>query len=139
MASSAMKGRAWTRKEDEALCKAYRWVSEDSARRNCQTNDDPPKRAPTLVFKTASSAVDMDEDGSPTIQQKMVENLFSGEGSIPRAMGRNKARRLKEKGKANDNYTTQHEVAASLRLLVEQNALEGEEMKRRHEKRAKQI
>ncbi|KAB2614584.1 hypothetical protein D8674_038619 [Pyrus ussuriensis x Pyrus communis] len=217
-------GVAWTRKEDEALCKAYRWVSEDSVKGNCQTNDgvwtrvskkylefyegttpvnirnhescssrwkkhlqpslnkwhqallaaasrhasdanyydevrqaeelymessskpfqfhncwkickgwvlfeDPPKRAPTPVFKTASSAVDMDEDGSPTIQQKRVENPSSGEGSIPRAMGRNKARRLKEKGKENDNYATQHE----------QNALEAEEMKHRHEERAKQI
>ncbi|RXH74103.1 hypothetical protein DVH24_021283 [Malus domestica] len=25
-----MKSRAWTQKEDEALCKAYRWVSKDS-------------------------------------------------------------------------------------------------------------
>ncbi|KAB2631118.1 hypothetical protein D8674_008637 [Pyrus ussuriensis x Pyrus communis] len=54
-------------------------------------------------------------------------------------MGRNKAQRLKEKGKANDNYAAQHEVVASLRLLAEQNALEAEEMKRRHEERAKQI
>ncbi|KAB2611378.1 hypothetical protein D8674_019410 [Pyrus ussuriensis x Pyrus communis] len=54
-------------------------------------------------------------------------------------MGRNKARRLKEKGKANDNYVAQDEVAASLRLLAEQNALEVEEMKRSHEERAKQI
>ncbi|CAN6715105.1 unnamed protein product [Malus baccata var. baccata] len=37
MASSAMKGRAWTRKEDEALCKAYRWISEDSVRGISQT------------------------------------------------------------------------------------------------------
>ena len=101
--------------------------------------EDPPKRAPTPVFETASSAVDMDEDGSPTIQQKRVENPFSGEGSIPRAMRRNKARRLKEKGKTNDDYATQHEVVASLRLLAEQNALEAEEMKRRHEERATQI
>ncbi|KAB2634525.1 hypothetical protein D8674_039976 [Pyrus ussuriensis x Pyrus communis] len=208
MASSAMKGRAWTQKEDEALCKAYRWVSEDSVRRNCQTNDgvwthvskkylefyegttpvnirnhetasrhesgvnyydevrqaeelymdsnskpfqfhscweickgwvlfeDPPQIASTLVFGTASY---MDEDGSPTIQQIMVENSASGEGSISRAMGRNKARRLKEKSKANDDYTTQHEVAASLRLLEEQNALEVEERKYRNEEQAKQI
>ncbi|KAB2595055.1 hypothetical protein D8674_030505 [Pyrus ussuriensis x Pyrus communis] len=81
--------------------------------------EDPPKRAPTPVFETAFSAVDMNEDGSPTIQQKRVENPSSGEGSIPRAMGRNNARRLKEKGKANDNYAAQHE--------------------RRHEERAKQI
>ncbi|KAB2596935.1 hypothetical protein D8674_032385 [Pyrus ussuriensis x Pyrus communis] len=229
MASSAMKGKAWTQKEDETLCKAYKWVSEDSVRGNCQTNDgvwtrvskkylefyegttpvnirnhescssrwkkhlqpslnkwhqalladasryeiganyydevrqveelymesslkpfqfhscweickgwvlfeDPPKRAPTPVFETASSAVDMDEDGSPNIQQKRVENPSLGEGSIPRAMGRNKARRLKEKGKANDNYAAQHEVAASLRLLAEQNALEAEEMKQMDDK-----
>ncbi|CAN6563863.1 unnamed protein product [Malus baccata var. baccata] len=38
MASFAMKGRAWSRKEDKTLCKAYRWVSEDSVRGNCQTN-----------------------------------------------------------------------------------------------------
>ncbi|TQD90845.1 hypothetical protein C1H46_023612 [Malus baccata] len=81
----------------------------------------------------------MDEGGSPTIQQIRVENPSSGEGSIPRAMGRNKARRLKEKGKANDDYITKHEVAASLRLMAEQNALEVEERKCRHEERAKQI
>ncbi|KAB2632103.1 hypothetical protein D8674_028350 [Pyrus ussuriensis x Pyrus communis] len=85
------------------------------------------------VFGTASSIADMDEDGSPTIQQTRVGNPSSGEGFIPRAMGRNKARRLKEKGKANDDYAAQHEVAASLRLLVEQNALEAEERKCRHE------
>ncbi|TQE06921.1 hypothetical protein C1H46_007450 [Malus baccata] len=39
MASSAMKGRAWTRKEDEALCRAYRWVSEDSVRKSSQTSE----------------------------------------------------------------------------------------------------
>ncbi|KAB2597395.1 hypothetical protein D8674_000315 [Pyrus ussuriensis x Pyrus communis] len=211
MTSSAMKGRVWTQKEDEALCKTYRWVSEDSVRRNCQTNDgvwtrvskkylefyegttpvniqnhetaskhesganyydevrqveelymessskpfkfhscwkickgwvlfeDPPQRAPMLMFKTASSAADMDEDGSPTTQQTRVENPSSGEGSIPKAMGRNKARRLKEKGKANDDYAAQYEVVASLRLMAEQNALEAEERKCRHEERVKQI
>ena len=46
---------------------------------------------------------------------------------------------MKEKGKANDDYATQHEVAASLQLLAEQNALEAEERKCRHEERAKQI
>ncbi|KAM1877690.1 hypothetical protein ACFX14_039757 [Malus domestica] len=101
--------------------------------------EDPPQIAPTPVFGTAFSAADMDEDGSPTIQQTRVENPSSGEGSIPRVMGRNKARRLKEKGKANDDYAAQHEVAASLRLLAGQNALEVEERKCRHEKRAKQI
>ncbi|KAB2635925.1 hypothetical protein D8674_026459 [Pyrus ussuriensis x Pyrus communis] len=39
MALSAVKGRAWTQKEDDALCKVYRWVLEDSVRGNCQTND----------------------------------------------------------------------------------------------------
>ena len=53
--------------------------------------EDPPHRVPTPMFGTASSAADMDEDGSPTIQQTRVENLSSGDGSIPRAMGRNKA------------------------------------------------
>ena len=53
--------------------------------------EDPPQRAPTPVFETTSSTADMNEDGSPTIQQTRVENLFSGEGSISRAMGRNKA------------------------------------------------
>ncbi|KAB2624662.1 hypothetical protein D8674_016322 [Pyrus ussuriensis x Pyrus communis] len=81
----------------------------------------------------------MNEDGSPTIQQIRVENSHSGEGSILRAMGRNKAPRLKEKGKANDDYVAQHEVAASLRLLADQNALEVEERKCRHEEWAKQI
>ena len=49
--------------------------------------EDPPKRAPTPVFKNASSTVDMDEDGSPTIQQTSVPPPSSGETSIPRAMG----------------------------------------------------
>ena len=39
MASFAMKGRAWTRKEDEALSKAYRWVLEDSVRGISQTSE----------------------------------------------------------------------------------------------------
>ncbi|TQE10486.1 hypothetical protein C1H46_003941 [Malus baccata] len=81
----------------------------------------------------------MDEDGSLTIQQTRVENLSLGEGSIVRAMRRNKVRMLKEKGKANDDYAAQHEVVASLRLLVEQNAFEAEEKKCRQEERAKQI
>ncbi|KAB2631443.1 hypothetical protein D8674_008962 [Pyrus ussuriensis x Pyrus communis] len=162
MASFTMKGRAWTRNEDEALCRAYRWVSKDSVRGSSQTSEgvwtrvskkylefyeditspntqnhksyssrwkkhlhpslnkwhqallaaasrresganyydegwvlfeDPSqhKVGPTPVFRTASSVVDMDEDGSPTIQQIRVENPSSGEGSIPRVMGRNRA------------------------------------------------
>ncbi|KAM1253103.1 hypothetical protein ACFX2J_041031 [Malus domestica] len=54
-------------------------------------------------------------------------------------MGRNKEQRLKEKGKTNDNYATQQEVAASLRLMEEQTAIEAEERNCRHEERAKQI
>ncbi|TQD87632.1 hypothetical protein C1H46_026831 [Malus baccata] len=54
-------------------------------------------------------------------------------------MGGNKARRLMEKGKAKDDYAAQQEVAASLRLMVEQNAFAVEDMNRRHEERAKQI
>ncbi|KAM1016884.1 hypothetical protein ACFX2I_046437 [Malus domestica] len=59
------------------------------------------------MFGTASSAVDGDEDGSPTIQETRVENLSSGEGFIPKAMGRNKAQKLKEKGKAKDDIAFQ--------------------------------
>ncbi|XP_068309886.1 uncharacterized protein [Pyrus communis] len=61
------------------------------------------------------------------LQQTRVENPSSGEGSIPKAMGRNKARRLKEKSKENDEYAAPHEVAASLRLIAEQTALEKRE------------
>ncbi|KAB2633373.1 hypothetical protein D8674_029620 [Pyrus ussuriensis x Pyrus communis] len=212
MASSTMKGRAWTRKEDEALCGTYRWVSEDSVRGSSETSEgvwthvskkylesykdttppntrnhescssrwkkhlqpslnkwhqallaavsrhesgancydevtkelymegsskpfqfhscweickgwvlfkDPPQHrvGPTPVIGTTSSVVDMDEYGSPTIQQTKVENLSSGEGSIPRVMRRNKARRLKEKGKATYDYTAQQELAASLWMI----------------------
>ncbi|KAM2990264.1 hypothetical protein FF2_004131 [Malus domestica] len=81
----------------------------------------------------------MDEDGSPTIQQTRVENPSPDKGSLPKAIGRNKARRLKEKGKANDEYAAQQEVAALLRLLADQNAIVMEEGKRRHDERAKQI
>ncbi|RXH73636.1 hypothetical protein DVH24_016458 [Malus domestica] len=65
---------------------------------------------PTPVFGTASSDVDGDKDSSPTIQGTRVENPSSGESSIPKAMRRNKARRLKEKGKANDDYAAQQKV-----------------------------
>ena len=44
-----------------------------------------------------------------------------------------------EKGKANDDYAAQQELAAPLRLMVEQNAFAAEEMNRRHEVRAKPI
>ncbi|XP_050103210.1 uncharacterized protein LOC126582948, partial [Malus sylvestris] len=103
--------------------------------------EDPPQHrvGPTPVFGTASLAINMDEDGSLTIQQIRVENPSSDEGSLPRAMGLNKARRLKEKGKANDDYAAQQEVAASLRLLAEQNVIVAEERNRRHDERAKQI
>ncbi|TQD95584.1 hypothetical protein C1H46_018823 [Malus baccata] len=39
MATFAMKGKAWTRQEDEALCRAYRWVLEDSVRESSQTSE----------------------------------------------------------------------------------------------------
>ncbi|TQE11746.1 hypothetical protein C1H46_002588 [Malus baccata] len=39
MATSIMKGRAWTQKEDEALCMAYRWVLEDSVKGSSQTSE----------------------------------------------------------------------------------------------------
>ncbi|KAB2614203.1 hypothetical protein D8674_039106 [Pyrus ussuriensis x Pyrus communis] len=109
MSSSPMKGRAWTQKEDKTLYRAIRWVSEDSVRGTSQTSEDPSQHrvGPTPVFRTQSSVVDGDEDGSLTIQETRVENPSSGEGSIPRAMGRNKARRLKEKGKAKDDYAAQ--------------------------------
>ncbi|TQD83386.1 hypothetical protein C1H46_031031 [Malus baccata] len=51
----------------------------------------------------------------------------------------NKARKLKKKGKAKDDYTFQHEMAASLRLMAEQNVIVAEEMSHRHEERVKQI
>ncbi|TQD73006.1 hypothetical protein C1H46_041468, partial [Malus baccata] len=100
--------------------------------------EDPPQHR-VDPLEAASSSVDMNEDGSPTIQQTRVENPTPSESSLPRAMGRNKARRLRENGKANADYAAQHEVAASFRLLAEQNALEAEERKCRHEERAKQI
>ncbi|KAB2634482.1 hypothetical protein D8674_038318 [Pyrus ussuriensis x Pyrus communis] len=91
--------------------------------------EDPPKQrvGPTPVFGNASSIADGDEDGSPPIQEICVENSSLGEGSIPRAMRRNKARKLKEKGKAKDDYAFQEEMAASLRLMAEQNAIAVEE------------
>ncbi|KAM2151605.1 hypothetical protein ACFX1R_046039 [Malus domestica] len=91
------------------------------------------------VFGTASSAVDGDEDGSPTIQETMVENPSTGEGSIPRVMGQNKVRKLKENGKAKDDIAFQQEMMASLRLMAEQNVIVVEERNRRHEERGKQI
>ena len=39
MATSAMKGKAWTRKEDEALCRAYRWVLEDNVMGSSQKSE----------------------------------------------------------------------------------------------------
>ncbi|TQD84287.1 hypothetical protein C1H46_030153 [Malus baccata] len=162
MATFAMKGRIWTRKEDEVLCRTYRWVSEDSVRvrqvkefymednskpfshhgcweicKGWVLFEDPPQQrvGPTLVFGNASSTADGDKDGSPTIQETMVENPSPGEDSIPRAMGRNNARKLKAK----DDYALQQEIATSLRLMVEQNAIAVEEMNRRQEEWAKQI
>ncbi|KAB2629070.1 hypothetical protein D8674_033865 [Pyrus ussuriensis x Pyrus communis] len=91
------------------------------------------------MFRTASSAVDGDEDGSPTIQETMVDILPAGEGSIPRTMGQNKVQKLKENGKAKDDIAFQQEMTASLRLMEERNAIVVEERNRRHEEQAKQI
>ncbi|TQE08889.1 hypothetical protein C1H46_005503 [Malus baccata] len=87
--------------------------------------EDPPQHrvGPMRVFETASSTVDGDEDGSPTIQETMVENLSAGEDSIPRVMGQNKVRKLKENGKAKDDIAFQQEMTASLRLMAEQNVI----------------
>ncbi|KAB2602852.1 hypothetical protein D8674_003857 [Pyrus ussuriensis x Pyrus communis] len=162
-----MKGRAWTRKEDEALCRAYRWILlhpslnkwyqallAAASRHESGANyydevhqveelymegsskpfqhhgyweickgwvlfEDPSQHrfAPTRVFGTTSSVVDVNEDGSPTIQEIRIENL------------------LKEKGKAKDDYTAQQEVPALLGFMAEQNVFAAE----RHEDRAKQI
>ncbi|TQD80212.1 hypothetical protein C1H46_034224 [Malus baccata] len=100
--------------------------------------ENPPQHG-VNPLGAASPSVDMNEDESPTIQQIRVENPTPSESSLPRVMGRNKTRRLREKGKTNADYAAQHEVVASLRLLAEQNALEAEERKCRHEERAKQI
>ncbi|CAN6686751.1 unnamed protein product [Malus baccata var. baccata] len=56
MASSAMKGRAWTRKEDEALCKAYRWISEDSVRGISQTSEGVWTRVNTSDYTPMNKA-----------------------------------------------------------------------------------
>ncbi|KAB2627278.1 hypothetical protein D8674_020896 [Pyrus ussuriensis x Pyrus communis] len=62
---------------------------------------------PTPVFGNVSSNVVGEEQGFPTIRETRVENPSLGESSIPRAMGRNKARKLKEKGKAKDDLAFQ--------------------------------
>ncbi|KAB2615230.1 hypothetical protein D8674_021818 [Pyrus ussuriensis x Pyrus communis] len=113
-------------------------VSRHESDANYYDKINPPqhKVGPTPVLRTQSSAVDGDEDGCPTIQEIRVENPSSSEGSIPRAMGRNKAQRLKEKGKAKDDYADQQEVAASLRLMGKQNAFVAVERNRSHEERA---
>ncbi|TQD98264.1 hypothetical protein C1H46_016085 [Malus baccata] len=103
--------------------------------------EDPPQQRvdPMLVFENVSSNADGDEHGSPTIQEIRVESPSPGEGSILRAMRRNKARKLKEKGKANDDYAFQQEMESSLRLIAEQNAFDAEERNRRHKEQVKQI
>ncbi|KAB2600562.1 hypothetical protein D8674_042121 [Pyrus ussuriensis x Pyrus communis] len=137
-----MKGRVWTRNEDEALCRTYRWVSEDSVRQaeelymkdgskpfqfhSCWEIckgwvlfEDPPQHrvGPMSVFGTQSSTVDGDE---------MDLLPFNKQG-------------LMEKDKANDDYAAQQEVTASLRLMAKQNVFAAEERNRGHEERAKQI
>ncbi|RXH94156.1 hypothetical protein DVH24_016223 [Malus domestica] len=65
----------------------------------------------------------------------LEENMSSGQSSIPRAVGRNKARKLKE----NEELAFQEEMASSFRLIEEQNAIVVEERKRKHKEQAKQI
>ncbi|KAB2625748.1 hypothetical protein D8674_017408 [Pyrus ussuriensis x Pyrus communis] len=90
--------------------------------------EDPPQHrvGPMSVFGTQSSTVDGDE---------MDLLPFNKQG----AMGQNKALRLMEKDKANDDYAAQQEVTASLRLMAKQNVFAAEERNRGHEERAKQI
>ncbi|KAI5347730.1 PREDICTED: LOW QUALITY PROTEIN heat stress mRNAion factor B-2a [Prunus dulcis] len=70
-----------------------------------------------------------DEEPSPITH----EDPSSAQTSIPRPIGRNKARRMKEKGKEREDKVIREEIAASLRAMVEQNAKEAEEKKRRRE------
>ncbi|KAB2617094.1 hypothetical protein D8674_012963 [Pyrus ussuriensis x Pyrus communis] len=70
---------------------------------------DPPQErfGPMPVFGNVSSNAVGDEQGSPTIQETRVKNSSPDKAYIPRAMGRNKARKLKEKGKAKDDLAFQ--------------------------------
>ncbi|KAB2622681.1 hypothetical protein D8674_024863 [Pyrus ussuriensis x Pyrus communis] len=156
-----MKGRAWTRKEYEDLCKAYRWVSKDSVKGSSQTSEgvwtllntqsrhdsganyyNEIHQAEELYMddmKKPFSCHVGDEQGSPIIQEIRVENPSPDESSIPRPTGQNKAQKLKENGKAKNDLAFREEMTSSLRLMVEQNAFATEERKHRHEERAKQI
>ena len=80
---------------------------------------DPPQErfGLTPVFGNVSSNVVGDEQGSPTIQETRVENSSSEESFIPRATGRNKAQKLKEKDKGKDDLAFQHEMVSLLRLM----------------------
>ncbi|KAB2612185.1 hypothetical protein D8674_036865 [Pyrus ussuriensis x Pyrus communis] len=73
------------------------------------------------------------------VLQTRAKNPFPGEASIPRATRRNKAQKLKEKGKAKDDYAFQQEMASPLRLMAEQNTFATEERNCRHKEWAKQI
>ncbi|RXH88019.1 hypothetical protein DVH24_037664 [Malus domestica] len=79
------------------------------------------------MFGNASSNTVGDEYGSPIVQETRVENLSSSEGSIPRAIRRNKTRRARQ------------EMESSIQFVAEQNAFAVEERNRRHEEQAKQI
>ncbi|KAB2621297.1 E3 ubiquitin-protein ligase ARI8 [Pyrus ussuriensis x Pyrus communis] len=133
MASSIMKGRAWTRKEDEALCKAYRLVSKDSVRGNCQTNDGLYECTTPMNIRNHKSC-------SSRWKKYLQPSLNKWHQTLLAATSRHESgANYYDKGEANDDYAAQHEVVASLRLLAEQNALEAEERKCRHEERTKQI
>ncbi|TQD96607.1 hypothetical protein C1H46_017768 [Malus baccata] len=86
---------------------------------------DPPQErfGLTPVFRNVSSNAVGDEQGSSIIQETRIENQSPGESSIPKATGRNKAQKLKEKGKANDDLAFREEMVSSFQLMTEQNAL----------------
>ncbi|KAB2625240.1 hypothetical protein D8674_016900 [Pyrus ussuriensis x Pyrus communis] len=103
MATPAMKGRVWTRKEDETLCTTYRSVSEDSVKGSSQTSEGvwtyPPQErfGPMPMFRNVSSNAVGDEQGSP--------------------------------GKAKEDLAFREAMASLLRLMAEQNAIAAEERK----------
>ncbi|KAB2608354.1 hypothetical protein D8674_011522 [Pyrus ussuriensis x Pyrus communis] len=83
-----------------------------------------------MLLSVFGSNIAGDEQVSPMIEETRVENPFPGQ---------NKARKLKEKGKAKEELAFREEMASSLRLMVEQKAIAVEEMKHRHKEWGKEI
>ncbi|KAB2595963.1 hypothetical protein D8674_031413 [Pyrus ussuriensis x Pyrus communis] len=82
MATSAIKGRPWTQKEGEALCRAYRWVSENSVKGSSQTSEGvwthPPQErfGPTPMFRNVfSNAENGKAKDDLAFQHEMVSSL----------------------------------------------------------------